>query len=67
MFVTELELYSIVCKLGSILIILIVMGIDFSSLNGNGPNGNGSSSSGTDDLRICGIYHSTDGVCLSEL
>lgn len=35
------------------------MGIDFSSLYGNGASGHGSGSSGTDDLKVCGIYHST--------
>ncbi len=42
------------------------MGIDFSSLYGNGASGHGSGSSGTDDLKVCGIYHSTNEICYPE-
>lgn len=38
------------------------MGIDFSSLYGNDANEYGSDSSGTGDLKVCGIYHSTNDV-----
>ena len=46
--------------------ICFIMGIDFSSLYGNGASGHGSGSSGTDDLKVCGIYHSTNEICYPE-